>query len=107
MIAQVRAAFLSSLVALGVSACCVLPILFLLMGLGGSWLVVFGKIAALGYVVLGISSAMIALAWITAYRYGRAASLWRWQAASTAMVAVAWLIVLNESRINDAIKTLM
>ena len=107
MIVQVRAAFLSSLVALGVSACCVLPTFFLLMGLGGSWFVVFGKIAALSYVVLGISSAMIALGWITAYRKGRAASLWRWQASSTAMVAVAWLIVLNESRINDAIKTLM
>ena len=107
MIVQVRAAFLSSLVALGVSACCVLPTFFLLMGLGGSWFVVFGKIAALSYVVLGLSSAMIALAWITTYRTERAARLWRWQAASTVLVAVAWLVVLNESRITDAIRALM
>ena len=107
MIAQVRAAFLSSLAALGVATCCVLQIFFLLMGLGGSWLSVFGKIAALSYVVLGLSSAMIALAWITTYRTERAARLWRWQAASTVLVAVAWLVVLNESRITDAIRALM
>ena len=47
MTGQVCSAVIAAVASLGVSACCVLPMVFILLGLGGSWLAVFGKIAAM------------------------------------------------------------
>jgi mercuric ion transport protein len=107
MTGQVRAAFLAALASLGVSACCVLPMVFLLFGLGGSWLAVFGKIAAASFYVLGLSSFLILVAWVLAIRRGSSRNLRRWLVASTVLLGLAWLVVFNESRINDFLMTLM
>jgi mercuric ion transport protein len=104
---QIRAAFIAALASVGVSACCVLPMVFLLLGLGGSWLAVFGKIAAVSYVVLGLSSLLVLAAWVIAVRRGSPRSLRRWLATSTALVGAAWLVVANETRINEFLMTLM
>lgn len=104
---QVRAAFLTALASIGVSACCVLPMVFILFGLGGSWLAVFGKIAAASYYVLGLSTLLIALAWVASLRHARPTGLRRWLAVSTILVGAAWLVVFNEGRINEALMTLM
>lgn len=107
MIRQARTLFAAALVSLGVAACCVLPMVFLLLGVGGSWLAVFGQVAAASYIVLGLSSALILVAWVAAARRGSPASFRRWLIVSTMLACLAWLTVLNESRINDALMTLM
>lgn len=90
-----------SFAALGVATCCILPMTFMLFGLGGSWLAVFGKIAAASTPVLVGSSALVALAWLLALRHGRLAGLAPWLAASTVVTAAAWVVFLNEARLND------
>lgn len=107
MTGQVRAAFIAALTSLGVSACCVLPMVFLLLGLGGSWLAVFGRIAAASYYVLGLSSVLILVAWALTLRRGSSRNLRRWLAVSTALLGLAWLVVFNEGRINDLFMTWM
>lgn len=107
MTGQVRATFIAAVTSLGVSACCVLPMVFLLLGLGGSWLAVFGKIAATSYYVLGLSSILILVAWALALRRGRSRNLWSWLVVSTALLGMAWFVVFNEGRINDFLMTWM
>lgn len=93
--------FAGSLSALGVGACCVLPMTMMLLGLGGSWLAVFGHIAAFSYYVLAASTALVAVAWLVAYRRNSVRHLKWGLAASTAMTALAWVVVFNEARINE------
>ncbi|WP_271951125.1 hypothetical protein [Ruegeria faecimaris] len=103
----VGASFLGSFTALGVATCCILPMALILLGLGGSWLAVFGKIAAASYYVLGGSTALLFLSGIVAYRRGSLDRLKWWLTGSFALTAIAWVIVLNEIRINDFLITLM
>ncbi len=107
MTGQVRAAVISAFASLGVSACCILPTVFILLGLGGSWLAVFGKIAALSYYVVGLSSILILVAWLLAIRRGSSRNLRHWLAVSTALVSLSWLVVFNEGRINDFVMSWM
>ncbi len=51
----VNLSYLGSVSALGVATCCVLAMAMMLLGLGGSWLAVFGKLAAASYYVLAVS----------------------------------------------------
>lgn len=73
----------------------------MLFGIGGSWVAVFGKLAAASYYVLGLSSLVIAVTWAVAYRRGSLAALKSKLALSTVLTAVAWGVALNEARIND------
>ncbi|MEK6215854.1 MAG: hypothetical protein N2B03_01410 [Boseongicola sp.] len=73
----------------------------LLFGLGGSWLAVFGKIAAASYYVLAISSVLVAMSWLMSYRRSSTKRLMWWLSGSTALTALAWVVVINETRIND------
>ncbi|MEP4766487.1 MAG: hypothetical protein ABJY83_01185 [Roseibium sp.] len=93
--------YLSSASALGVATCCVLPMAMMLLGLGGSWLAVFGRIAAASYYVLAISSVLVAVSWFVALRGRSLVRLKWWLAGTTALTALAWVIVFNETRIND------
>lgn len=97
----------AGLLALMTSSCCILPMLLLVMGLGGSWIAVFGKVAATSLIVLGMSTAIVALAWFLAYRNHALSQLKSWLAGSTALIIIAWIIVYNETRINDFLITLM
>lgn len=103
----IRASYLGSFSALGVATCCVLPVAMMLLGLGGSWLAVFGTIAAASYYVLGLSTFILLAAWYLANRNGSIPNLKWWLAGSTALTVGAWVIVLNETRINDFLITLM
>ena len=87
--------------ALGVATCCILPMTFMLLGLGGSWLAVFGRIAAASVPVLAASSGLVALAWLFALRRRSLGRLSPWLAASTAVTALAWAVFLNEALLND------
>ncbi|MES0827025.1 hypothetical protein [Ruegeria sp. SCP11] len=93
--------YIGSLSALGVATCCVLPMVMMLLGLGGSWLAVFGEIAAASFYVLTISTALVVVSWLVSHRRGSMARLKWWLVGSTAMTCLAWAIVLNEAQIND------
>ncbi len=97
----------SSAAAFGVAACCVLPMIFLLAGLGGSWLAVFGKLAATGYYVLAASSALVAISVFLAVRNGSLPRLKWWLAGSAGLSLAAWILVINEARLNDYLMTMM
>ena len=97
----VNLSYLGSVSALGVATCCVLPMAMMLLGLGGSWLAVFGKIAAASYCVLAVSTALAAVSWFLAHLNGALANLKWWLVGSTAITASAWVIVFNEVQIND------
>ena len=92
--------YLSSISALGVATCCVLPMTMILLGLGGSWLAVFGKIAAASYYVLAISTVFVVVAWVVSFRRSSMKRLKWLLAGSTALTALAWVVVFNETRIN-------
>jgi len=102
-----RFSYVGSFASLGVGICCILPISLMLLGVGGSWVAVFGKIAATGYYVLTVSTVLLGLAWVLAYHRGIIGRLsWR-IAGSTGLTATAWVLVLYEAQINDFLITLM
>lgn len=96
-----RVNVLGSLSSLAVASCCILPMALMLMGMGGSWLAVFGRIAAVSYAVAGVSTALLVAGWVMVYRRGSPRSLRLWLGMTTALTGMAWLVILNESRIND------
>lgn len=102
-----RASCLGSLGALGMAACCVMPMGLILLGLGGSWLAVFGKIAAFSFPVLGASTVLLIAAGAMAVRRNALARLKWWLTGNAVVTALAWAVALNESRINDVLIRLM
>ena len=96
-----KLSYFGSLSALGVASCCVLPMTMMLLGLGGSWLAIFGNIAAASYYVLAVSSTLVVVSWLVCFQRGSLNQLKWWLAGSTAPTALAWSIVFNETRIND------
>ncbi|MFS8185065.1 hypothetical protein ACMG4P_26380 [Pseudovibrio denitrificans] len=102
-----KMSYAGSFTSLGVATCCVLPIALMLAGLGGSWLAVFGKIAAASYFVLVASSVLLVLAWGVAVHRGSVARLKTHLLLSAIVTALAWAIVLNETAINDHLINLM
>lgn len=73
----------------------------MLLGLGGSWIAIFGKIAAASYYFLGVSGLILILGWITSIRRGTPAQHKWWLGAATAVNAVAWVVVVFETQVND------
>ncbi len=96
-----KLSYIGSLSALGVATCCVLPMTMMLLGLGGSWLAIFGKIAAASYYVLAISTALVAVSWLVSYQHGSQKQLKWWLLGTTVMTGWAWVVVFYEARIND------
>lgn len=93
--------YIGSLSALGVATCCVLPMTMMLLGLGGSWLTIFGKIAAASFYVLTISTALVAGSWLVSCQRGTLPKLKWWLCGTTVITGVAWVVVFNEARINN------
>ncbi|WP_264214184.1 hypothetical protein [Leisingera thetidis] len=91
---------LGAMSALGAASCCVLPMALMLLGLGGSWIAIFGRIAAVSYYVLAISTVLVAVSWLMARQRGTVAALKWWLAGSTVMTGLAWVIVFREAEIN-------
>ena len=102
-----RLALAGSCTSLGVSACCVLPTALVLLGGGGSWLGIFARIAAVGYFVAAAASLLVAVAWVVAARQGALGRHRLSLGFGTALTAVAWIVLLNEIRLNDALIGLM
>lgn len=87
--------------AFGVSLCCVLPMLLMVAGLGGSWLAVFATVAAAGYWIAGVALVLLAAGWIFALRQRAGHSVRRKLAAGSLLAVLAWALLLFDSRIND------
>ncbi|CTQ58309.1 hypothetical protein [Roseibium album] len=104
---HIEFSYLSSFTALGVATCCVLPMTMMLLGFGGSWLVIFGKIAAASYYVLAVATLFAALSWWLSLRQGAVSRLKWWLTGSTAVTAAAWVIVFYETQINEFLITQM
>ncbi|WP_300072332.1 hypothetical protein [uncultured Ruegeria sp.] len=93
--------YIGSLSALGVATCCILPMTMMLMGIGGSWMAIFGQIAAASFYVLAISTALVMVSWLMSYQRGSLPKLKWWLLGTTAMTGLAWIVVFYEARIND------
>lgn len=96
-----------SIVAALTASCCVLPMVLMLFGLGGSWLAVFGKIAAFGFYVGAFSLLLLIAAWMLALRRGSSRSTIATLSVGSVLIAGSWLVMLNETVINDYIISLM
>ncbi|GAB5376438.1 MAG: hypothetical protein AcusKO_29000 [Acuticoccus sp.] len=102
-----RIGLAGSAVAALTASCCVLPMVLMLFGLGGSWLAVFGKIAAAGFYVGAFALLLVVAAWILALRRGSSRSTIAILAVGSVLIAGSWLVMLNETVINDYIISLM
>ncbi|PPB80961.1 mercuric ion transport protein [Albidovulum inexpectatum] len=98
---SIRASVIAALAALGVSSCCVLPLALLWLGVGGAWVGAVGRASAFALPILTVSTSLFALAWGLAIRRGAARRHRTGLAAGGLLLAAAWLIYANETRIND------
>ena len=80
---------------------------FMLVGLGGSWVAVFGMAAAAGYYVGAVAAFLLAIAWIVELRRRTKARTIFMLAAGSVGTALAWVVMLNETAINDYLISLM
>ena len=74
---------------------------FILVGLGGAWVAVFGKIAALSPYAIGVSAIFVVAAWLAAALRRKAAGTWGFLVSATVLTLAAWLIFANEAALND------
>ncbi len=96
-----RISLAGALSSLGISACCILPTLLILFGVGGSWIAVFAKLAAFGYYVAAAASLILIGAWTAAFQGGTLRRNGRILGFGTGLSAIAWLVLLNETQLND------
>ncbi len=96
-----------SIIALITAACCVLPLILIMIGLGGSWVAVIGGIAAAGYYIAAAAALLVALAWFVAIRRHASRTVYGTLATGTAITFVAWIVLMNETRINNFLIGLM
>lgn len=89
------------------AACCVLPVALMLAGLGGTWLAVFGRIAAIGFHLGALAVVLIAAAWIVAIRRRSGRSMIVALSVGSVLTLVACVVLLSEAAINDYLISLM
>lgn len=87
--------------------CCVLPIGLMLLGLGGSWLAVFGKVAAISPYVAAVSVLLLGAGWFIALRNNANSRTRMILGVSTALTVTGIVLILKEAAINDYLISLM
>ncbi len=97
----------ASCIAFFSALCCILPTAFLVAGMGGAWLAVFGKIAAISLYIVAASVVLIAVAWILALRRQSSSRVRIMLVAASAITAFAWILILREAALNDALISMM
>ncbi len=95
-----KTGIMGSILALVSAVCCVLPLVLILLGLGGAWLSIFGAIAAAAYYVVGVTAVIIAIGWFAAIRRHATQRTYRLLFLGSALTLIAWLVIFNESAIN-------
>lgn len=96
-----------SAVAAVTAVCCVLPVAVMLLGLGGSWVAVFGPLAAASLPVAAISTSVVILAWLLALRRRAGRRIYAFLGAGSVLTLTAWAVLLNEAALNDYLISLM
>ncbi len=99
--------FAGSFAAIIAAACCILPMGLMVVGLGGAWIGVFGKIAAWSFPIIVVSAGLLATAWIIAVRRRAARRTYVLIAGGSMLTALTWLVMIKESTINDYLISLM
>lgn len=85
----------AALLALLSASCCVLPIGFSILGLGGAWLTMLGPFVAFrGFILVGVAIALV-WAWCRVLRRRPCATRWRSAFVWTALASIAFLIALS------------
>ena len=64
----------STMAAIGASACCVLPLVLLMLGIGGAWVAQLAKLEPLRPVFVMVTLIFLVLAWHKLYRAPQACS---------------------------------
>lgn len=105
--AMAKTGLLGSIGAALTATCCVLPVALMLLGVGGSWLGVFGPLAAASIYVAAASAVIVSGAWILAVRRRVPPRTYTLLAAGSVLTMAAWAVILNEATINDYLTGLM
>src|SRR3546814_18738466 len=95
-----RAGFVGSVVALLTATCCILPMALVLLGLGGSWIAVFGIVAAASLHVTGLAAALTVTGWILALRWRAGQRNYAILGAGAGLTSLSWLSVLKEDTVH-------
>lgn len=85
----------STLAAIGASACCVLPLVLLSLGIGGAWIAQFAKLEPYRPVFVLITLFFLMLAWRKLYRSARVCDASRPCANDTILTrqrALFWIV---------------
>jgi len=96
-----------SAIAAVTAACCILPVAVMLAGLGGSWMAVFGPLAAASLPVAAASTAVVILAWVLAVRRKARRRIYAFLGIGSTLTLAAWVVILNEAALNDYLISLM
>ena len=102
-----KTGLVGSAVAALTAVCCVLPVAVMLVGLGGSWVAVFGPLAAASLPVAALSTVVVILAWILAVRRRVPKRIYAFLGAGSALTLTAWAVILSEATLNDYLISLM
>ena len=98
-----RVGLAGSILSLVSAVCCVLPLLFIMLGLGGAWVSIFGTMAAAGYYLLGATALVLVVALFSAIRDQDRVDVYALIFLGVVLTLVAWLIIANEGSINSAL----
>ena len=102
-----KTGFFGSIGAALTAACCVLPVALMLLGVGGSWLGVFGPLAAVSLYLAAASAIIVSVAWILAVRRKVPTRIYAFLATGSVLTTAAWAVILNEAAINDYLMELI
>ncbi len=102
-----KAGFAGAVAAFLTSICCILPITMMLLGLGGSWVAVFAKIAVVSPFVAAASVVLLVAGWVLAWRNGAPTRIFGLLGLSSALTAIAIAVILFRARIDDFLISVM
>jgi hypothetical protein len=102
-----KAGLFGSIAALFTAACCVLPMTMMVLGLGGSWIAVFGQIAAYSAYIGLAAVGLLTMAWVLAWWRRAGRNTYVMLGIGSALSALGWAVFFYEGRINDLLITIM
>ena len=85
------------------AVCCVLPLVFIIIGLGGAWVGVFGSLAAAGYYLVAATALVLVMALFNAIRSQDRVRTYVLIFVGAVLTLVAWLVLANEGAINSVL----
>jgi len=102
-----KSALMSTLAAIGVASCCILPMALMILGLSGSWMAFFARATVWAPLFIAIAAVMTVLSWGIAWRRQQMRQMIPVLLTLTAITLLAWGIWANEMAINNLLITWM